>query len=108
LVNEDIIGARVIIMFHERWVLPLMWWARRMDELVPNAPLAGTMLMTRELDHEEIKKRIKLALGSAPSNAALNIHPSMRPDDGFIEMVSAPTIPLLLFSLAFLHSLSNA
>jgi hypothetical protein len=48
------------------------------------------MLVTGELDREEIKKRIKSALGSIHFDAALHVHPPMRPDDGFIEMVSVP------------------
>jgi hypothetical protein len=100
-VNEDIIGAKVIAAFHERRVLSLMRRARRLDEMVPNAPLEGTMLMTGELDREEIKKHIKSMLGSIPSNAALNVHPPMHPDDGFIEMVSAPHSSPPPFSLGF-------
>jgi hypothetical protein len=51
-------GAEVIATFHERRVLPLMWRARCLDEMVPNAPLEGTVLVTGELDHEEIRKRM--------------------------------------------------
>jgi hypothetical protein len=83
-------GAEVIATFHERRVLPLMWRARCLDEMVPNAPLEGTVLVTGELDHEEIRKRIKLVLRSVPSNAILVAHPPMRPNDDFIEMVCAP------------------
>jgi hypothetical protein len=57
--NEDITGAEVIAAFHEKRVLPLMRWARRLDKMVPNAPLEGTVLVTGELDHEEIKKHVK-------------------------------------------------
>jgi hypothetical protein len=90
LVNQDVTGARVITAFHERRVLPLMWWARQLDEMVLNIPLEGTMLMMEELDHEEIKKRIKSVLGNVSFDATLNLHQPMCPDDGFIEMVSAP------------------
>jgi hypothetical protein len=58
--------------------------------MVPNAPLEETVLVTGELDCDEIKKRIKSALESIPSDATLDVHPPMRPNDGFIEMVSAP------------------
>jgi hypothetical protein len=102
--NEDITSAEVIAAFHEKRVLPLMRRARRLDKMVPNTPLEGTVLVTGELDHEEIKKHVKLALGSVPCDAVLDVHPPMRPDDGFIEMVSALTLPLLHFSLAFLCS----
>jgi hypothetical protein len=89
LVDADVTRAGVIAAFHERRVLPLMRRARRLDEMVPNVPLEGTMLMMGRLDREEIKKRIKLALESAPPDAVLDAHPPMRPDDDFIEMVSA-------------------
>jgi hypothetical protein len=82
-------GAGVIATFHERRLLSLMRRAHHLEEMVSNTPLEGTMLMTGELDHEEIKKHIKLALGSVPSDAVLNVHPPMHPDDNFIEMVSA-------------------
>jgi D-mannonate dehydratase len=83
-------GARVIAMLHERRLLPLMWWAQRLDEMVTNVPLEGTMLVMGELDREEIKKRIKLVLKSVPPNTVLDVHLPMRPNDGFIEMVSVP------------------
>jgi hypothetical protein len=90
LVNTDVTGAGVIAAFHERRVLLLMRRVHRLDKMVPNTPLEGTMLMTRVLDREEIKKCIKSVLESVPSNTVLDVHPPMRPDDSFIEMVSAP------------------
>jgi hypothetical protein len=66
--------------------------------MVPNMPLEGTMLVTGELDCEEIKKHIKSALESIPSDAVLNVYLPMCPDDSFIEMVSALHSSLLLFS----------
>jgi hypothetical protein len=96
-------GAGVIAAFHERRVLPLMRWARRLDEMVVNAPLEGTVLVMGELDRKEIKKCIKSTLGSVPSDAALDVHPLMHLDDDFTEMVSAPTL-LLVFPLASMHS----
>jgi uncharacterized membrane-anchored protein len=65
-------------VFHERRVLPLMRRAHRLDELVLNVLLKGTVLMMEELDHEEIKKQIKSVLRSIPSDTALDLHPPMR------------------------------
>jgi hypothetical protein len=59
------------------------------------------VLVIWELDREEIKKRIKSTLGSVPSDAVLDVHPPMHPDDEFIKMVSAPTLLLLLFAFLF-------
>jgi hypothetical protein len=90
LVDADMTRARVITMSHERRMLPLMRRACHLDEMVPNAPLEGTVLMMGELDHEEIKKDIKSALGSVLFDAVLNAHPPMCPNYDFIKMVSAP------------------
>jgi hypothetical protein len=81
-------GVGVIAVFHERRVLPLMRHAHRLDEMVLNMPLEQIVLMMGRLDQEEIKKRIKSALGSVPPDAVLDAHPPMHPDDDFIEMVS--------------------
>jgi hypothetical protein len=51
-----------------------------------------------------MKKRIKSVLRSVPPDAVLDVQPPMRPDDGFIEMVSTPTLSLLPFPLASLCS----
>jgi hypothetical protein len=99
LIDADVTGAEVIAAFHERRVLPQMRRARLLDEIVPNAPLEGTVLMTGGLDHEEIKKRLKSMLGSVPSNVVLDAHSSLCLHDDFIEMVSAPTLLLLPLSL---------
>jgi hypothetical protein len=88
LVDAGMAGAGVIAAFHERRVLPLIRRAHHLDEMVPNAPLEGTVLVTGELDQEEIKRRITSALGSVPPNAVLDAHPPMHPDDDFIEVVS--------------------
>jgi hypothetical protein len=87
-VNHGVTGVGVIAAFHEWRVLPLMRWARRLDEMVPDAPLEGTMLVMEELDREEIKKCSKLVLGTIPFDATLDLHLPMRPHDDFIEMVS--------------------
>jgi hypothetical protein len=57
--------------------------------VVLDAPLKGMVLMMEKLDYKEIKKRMKSVLGSAPFDATLHLRPLMRPDDDFIEMVSA-------------------
>jgi hypothetical protein len=73
---------------------------------VPHTPLEGIVLVTRELDHEEIKKRIKSVLKSVPFDAVLDVHPLMRPDGDFIEMISGPhsSPPLFLGFFVFLFA----
>jgi hypothetical protein len=70
-VNHGVTGARVIAAFHEQRVLPLMRRVHYLDEMVPDAPFEGTVLMMEELNHEEIKKHIKSALESAPFDTTL-------------------------------------
>jgi hypothetical protein len=66
--------------------------------MVLGAPIDGAVLSSEQLTHEEIKKHIKAGLESVPNDAALDLYPPMRPDHGFIEMVSAL---LLLVPLDF-------
>jgi hypothetical protein len=102
LVNHGVSRARVIATFHEWRVLSLMQRARRLDEMVSDAPLKGIVLMMEDLNRDEIKKRVKLVLGSIPSDATLDLHSPMHPNDDFIEMVSA-LHPLRFFVLHFCH-----
>jgi hypothetical protein len=69
-----------------------------LDKMVSGAPIEGTMLSSKQLIYEEIKKHIKAGLRSILDDAALDLCPPMRPDHGFIEMVSAL---LLLVPLDF-------
>ncbi|XP_066351311.1 eukaryotic translation initiation factor 3 subunit A-like [Miscanthus floridulus] len=59
--------------------------------MVPGAPLERTVLVSEGLDREEIKKRVKAALGTVPSDDDLDLCPPMRPDENFIEMDAART-----------------
>jgi hypothetical protein len=81
LVNVDITGAGVIATFHERRVLPLMWWACHLDEMVPNTPLNGTMLLTGELDREETRSTsswcLRVSLLTPPSTSTRRCIPMM-------------------------------
>ena len=43
MVNVGVTGAGVIAVFHTRRVLPLMRWARSLDEMVLGASLEGTV-----------------------------------------------------------------
>jgi hypothetical protein len=49
LVNHGVTGAGVITAFHEQRVLPLMERARRLDEMVPGAPIEGMALLSEQL-----------------------------------------------------------
>jgi 23S rRNA U2552 (ribose-2'-O)-methylase RlmE/FtsJ len=75
-----------------------MEWACRLDKMVPSAPIEGMALLSEQLTHEEMKKRIKARLGSVPNDIILDLCPPMHLDHGFVEMVSAF---LLLIPLDF-------
>jgi hypothetical protein len=87
-VNHGITGASVFIAFHEQRVLPLMERARRLDEMVPGAPIEDNTFV-RAAHPQQNQERIKAGLGSIPDDAALDLCPSMRPNHGFVEMLSA-------------------
>jgi hypothetical protein len=55
--------------------------------MVPGASLEGTVLVVAPLDHAEVKKRVKSALGIMIMDVELDIHPPMRPDHNAIDLV---------------------
>lgn len=77
LVNGSVTGAGVVTAFHARRVQPLMWREHRLEEMVLGVSLARTVLCSEEHDREAIQKCIKLALGCAPDDVTLDLHPSM-------------------------------
>jgi hypothetical protein len=55
--------------------------------MVSGASLEGTVLVVAPLDHAEVRKCVKSALGIMIIDAELNIHPPMRPDHNVVDLV---------------------
>jgi hypothetical protein len=87
LVNAGVMGTGVIVAYHERRVLPLMCQEWRLFDMVPGASLEGTVLVAAPLDHAEVKKHVKSALGITIMDAKLDIHPPMHPDHNAVDLV---------------------
>lgn len=97
--NGSVTGAGVVAAFHTCRVLPLMRRERHLDEMVPGASLARTVLRSGELNYEAVQRHIKLELECAPDDVALDLHPLMQPYPGFIEMVRDSSLLTLVSSL---------
>lgn len=97
LKNHDLIGAGVVAAFHRRRVLPLMRRERSLSEMVPGARIEGTALSAEVLPDPEVMRRIREGLGSVPPVHILDECPPMRPDPGFVELVSIPYFSVFIY-----------
>ncbi|RLN39335.1 uncharacterized protein C2845_PM01G05450 [Panicum miliaceum] len=88
LKTKGLTGAGVIGAYHSRKVAPLMLRVRPLAEMVPNAPTAGTVLATGGLSTSEIRQRVREALEDKDVVFPVPGHPPMRPDRGFVDLVS--------------------
>jgi hypothetical protein len=90
-------GADVIGAYHARRVAPLMARTLLLYEMTPEALLKGTVLARGLFCKCEIKQRIREAMNALSDMFRFLIlgHPMMRPDTGFIDLVSLFMIPFL-------------
>ena len=89
---HDLRGTGVIGAYHIRRQALLMACALLMYQMTPDSALEGTVTVTGEaLNIGEMAQRIKEAM-ECPADLALVYlvlgHPSMRPNMGFVELVS--------------------
>jgi hypothetical protein len=101
LKENGVKGSDVIKAYHARRVVPLIARALLLYQMMPDAPLEGTVLAEGPLTNFKITQRINEAIELAQdsSGAILDFmylvsrHPPMRPDTCFVEFVSFPLSP---------------
>lgn len=105
--NHDIKGGGVIGAYHARRVAQLMERKLPLFKMVAGASLEGMVLVEGGLPNSEIAQRIKDALGVVKESVGAFLdfvylilrHPPMRPNRGFLELVS-PFLPQSFFALS--------
>jgi hypothetical protein len=101
LKENGVKGSDVIEVYHGRRVVPLIARALLLYQMMPDAPLEGTVLAEGPLTNFKITQRIKEAIEPARESSGAIIdfmypvsrHPPMRPDTCFVEFVSFPLSP---------------
>ena len=93
-------GSEIIGAYHARRVAPLMACALPLYRMVPGESFEGTVLVDEALSLTKVAQRIKEAMepmkdtsGSALKHVyPMPGHPPMRPEPGFFEFVSFPSL----------------
>jgi hypothetical protein len=89
----------VVAAIHRRRVLPLAERRLRLAEMKPRVDLEGTRMSLTPLSDDDLLKRVAGTVGR-PDAGALS-QPAMRPDRGYVSLVSA--LSFSYFALSFLH-----
>jgi hypothetical protein len=99
ILREDSVkGSGIIRAYHMRRVVPLMARPLLMYQMVPVAPLEGTVLVEGPLANSKIAQRLKEVMDSPKDSSGAIIkfvypvprHLPMRPEPSFIGFISYP------------------
>ena len=88
LVGKGLTAAIVIASFHRRRVLPLMERKLPLFQMTENAPFEGTRMMEEFLSDDVSAQRAARAVSQPPNNLGDFWRVAMRPDEGYINVVS--------------------
>jgi len=83
-----VIVAIVIAGFHRRRVLPLMERRLPLFQMTEDTPSEGTRMVGELLSHEMAAQRVTRAVSVPPGGLGDLWRIAMRPDEGFIQVVS--------------------
>ena len=96
LARKGLMAATVIANFHWQRVTPLMKRNLPIFDLTPEAPYAGSRMSNVLLPHDVAARRAKSAVTEFPDNPDDLWEIKMRPDTGYLSMVSSSFNSLLI------------
>jgi hypothetical protein len=96
---EGLTTAGVIAAIHHRRVLPLAERRLRLSEMKPGVDLEGSRMSSTPLSTDDLLRRIAGTVGRL--DASVLNQPPMRPDHGYVSLVSVR--PFFCFVPCFLH-----
>ena len=88
LADKGLTAATVIANFHRQRVLPLMERRLAIYQLTPKAVPEGSRMSRRLLSHDAAAQRAKSAVVNFPSDSGELWKIKMRPEEGYISLVS--------------------
>jgi hypothetical protein len=89
----------VVAAIHRRRVLPLAQRRLRLSEMKPGVDLEGSRMSSTSLSTDDLLSRLASTVGRL--DAGVLSQPLMRPDQGYVSLVSVR--PPLLFCAVFLR-----
>ena len=88
LVRKGLTAAAVIANFHRQRVIPLVERALPIYELTPGSKVEGSRTSSKLLSHTNAARRAKYAVAEFPQDPADLWRIKMRPEPGYISLVS--------------------
>jgi hypothetical protein len=84
--DEGLTAAGVVAAIHRRRVLPLAEWRLWFSEMKPGVNLEGSWMSSTSLSTDDLLKRVAGTVGRLDVGALSQ--PVMRPDRGYVSLVS--------------------
>jgi hypothetical protein len=85
--DEGFTAAGVVVAIHRRRVLPLAERRLRLSEMKPGVDSDGSQMSSTSLSADDLLKRVAGTVGRLDAGALSQ--PAMRPDRGYVSLVSA-------------------
>ena len=96
LARKGLTAAAIIANFHRQRVIPLTERNLPIFDLIPEAPYAGSRMSNMLLPHDVTAQRAKSAVAEFPDNPDDLWEIKMRPETGYISVVSLSFNSLLI------------
>jgi Ser/Thr protein kinase RdoA (MazF antagonist) len=84
--DEGLTVAGVVVAIHRRRVLPLAEWRLRLSKMKPGVDLEGSRMSSTSLSADDLLKLVAGTVGRLDAGALSQ--PTMRPDRGYVSLVS--------------------
>jgi hypothetical protein len=97
--DEGLTAAGVVAAIHRRRVLPLAERRLRLSEMKSGVDLEGSQMSSTSLSADDLRRRVAGTVGRL--DAGVLSQPSMRPDHGYVSLVSVRSS--FCFAPSFLH-----
>ena len=108
LAKKGLMAAAVIANFHRQRVIPLMERALPIYELIPGAPASGSRTAVELLSRTAAARRTKYAVAEFPHDPVDLWRIKMRPEPGYISLVSCSFEFVTFCAAPFLAPDSNS
>jgi hypothetical protein len=99
LQTEGLTAAGVVAAIHRRRVLPLVERRLRLSDMKPGVDLEGSQMSSTSLSADDLLRRVAGTVGRL--DVGVLSQPPMRPDQGYVSLVSVR--PSFCLAPCFLH-----
>jgi hypothetical protein len=94
--DEGLTAAGVVAAIHRRRVLPLVERRLRLSEMKPGVDLEGSSMSSASLSADDLHRQVAGTVGRLDAGALTQ--PAMRPDHGYVSLVSVRSFSCFVLS----------